>query len=149
LGRNRTIIEIGTKMEYKTTGNIKDNTITLENEVPIRGRVTVIIQQDEEIISQQLILSFLKEKLPEWKKKYSVEKIGIFGSFARSEQTSESDIDVIIKFCDNPKDIFNSKNKIRESIEERFKKKVDIANELYLKSHVKEQVLKEAIYVVE
>ena len=30
-------------MDYKTTGNIKGNTITLENEVPIRGRVTVII----------------------------------------------------------------------------------------------------------
>lgn len=136
-------------MDYKTTGNIKGNTITLENEVPIRGRVTVIIQQEEEFISQQLILSFLKEKLPEWKKTNSVEKIGIFGSFARTEQTSDSDIDIIVKFCDNPKDIFNCKNKIRESIEERFKKKVDIANELYLKPHVREQILKEAIYVVE
>ncbi|MBK8394018.1 MAG: nucleotidyltransferase family protein [Leptospiraceae bacterium] len=136
-------------MDYKTTGNIKGNTITLENEVPIRGRVTVIIHQDEDIISQELILSFLKEKLPEWKDLFNVEKIGIFGSFARAEQTSDSDIDVIVKFCDNPKNIFNSKNKIRESIEERFKKKVDLANELYLKPHIREQILKEAIYVAE
>lgn len=136
-------------MEFKTTGNIKGNTITLENEVPIRGRVTVIIHQEEDIVSQELILSFLKEKLPEWKDLYNVEKIGIFGSFARAEQTSDSDIDIIVKFCDKPKDIFNNKNKIRESIEERFKKKVDLANELYLKPHVKAQILKEAIYVVE
>jgi uncharacterized protein len=136
-------------MEFKTTGNVKGNTITLENEVPIRGRVTVIIHQEEDIISQELILSFLKEKLPEWKDLYSVEKIGIFGSFARTEQTSDSDIDIIVKFFDKPKDIFNSKNKIRECIEERFKKKVDLANELYLKPHVRDQILKEAIYVVE
>lgn len=61
-------------MDYKTTGNIKGNTITLENEVPIRGRVTVIIHQDEDIISQELILSFLK-KLPEWKDLFNVEKL--------------------------------------------------------------------------
>ena len=45
-------------MEFKTSGNIKGNTITVENEVPIRGRVTVIIHQEEDIISQELILSF-------------------------------------------------------------------------------------------
>lgn len=136
-------------MDYKTTGTIKGNTIILESEIPVNGRVTVIIHQEEEIISQQSILSYLKENLPEWKELYSVENIGVFGSFARSEQTNESDIDIIVKFSDKPKDIFNSKNKIRESIEEKFKKKVDLANEVYLKPNAREQILKEAIYVIE
>jgi len=29
---------------------------------------------------------------------YSPERIGIFGSFARSEETAESDIDILVKF---------------------------------------------------
>jgi hypothetical protein len=136
-------------MDYKAIGNIKGNTITLDTEIPIRGKVTVIIQQENEVLTQQLILSFLKKNFSEWRRLYSIEKIGIFGSFARNDQTSDSDIDVIVKFSENPKHIFNSKNKIREIIEEKFKKKVDLANEQYLKPHAREQILKEAIYVFE
>jgi predicted nucleotidyltransferase len=29
---------------------------------------------------------------------YSPERIGIFGSFARKEETAESDIDILVKF---------------------------------------------------
>lgn len=136
-------------MDYKATGVLNGNTITLETEIPIRGKVTVVIQQETENVTQQQILSFLKENISEWRKLYSIEKIGIFGSFARNEQTSDSDIDIIIKFSENPKNVFNSKNKIREVIEDKFKKKVDLANEQYLKPHVREQILKEAIYVIE
>ena len=136
-------------MDYKATGNIRGNTITLETEIPIRGKVTVIIHQETEILTQQRILSFLKEKFSEWRRLYSIEKNGIFGSFARDEQTNESDSDIIIKFSENPKDVFYSKNKIRDTIEEKFEKKVDLANEQYLKPHVREQILKEAIYVFE
>ena len=136
-------------MDYKAIGILKGNTITLETEIPIRGKVTVVIQQETENVTQHQILSFLKENISECRNLYRIEKIGIFGSLARNEQSSDSDIDIIIKFSENPKNVFNSKNKIRESIEEKFKKKVDLANEKYLKSHVRDQILKEAIYDIE
>ncbi|WP_229704111.1 nucleotidyltransferase family protein, partial [Caldalkalibacillus thermarum] len=39
----------------------------------------------------QLIKPILQEK-------YNVRKIGVFGSFARGEQTGKSDIDILVEF---------------------------------------------------
>ncbi len=52
-----------------------------------------------------LSLSEIKNKLQENKKyfedKYSVSKMGIFGSYARNEANADSDIDILVDF-DNP-----------------------------------------------
>lgn len=36
--------------------------------------------------------------LPELKKKYPVSYLALFGSYARGEQTAESDIDIMVEF---------------------------------------------------
>jgi len=40
----------------------------------------------------------LKKIKPEIMKKYKVKEIGVFGSFARGEETEESDIDILVTF---------------------------------------------------
>jgi predicted nucleotidyltransferase len=48
--------------------------------------------------SRQDILVSLKNLKREVAKEYSVKKIGVFGSVARNEQTSQSDIDLLVEF---------------------------------------------------
>lgn len=76
-----------------------------------------------DIISKEEILSFLRENKELLKEKSDVDKIMLFGSYARDEATSESDIDILIE----------SKNKgfrkmlfVQELLEKKFNRKVDV-----------------------
>lgn len=44
----------------------------------------------------------LAEMLPELKKRYAVRSLAIFGSYARGEQTADSDLDVLVEFEKTP-----------------------------------------------
>jgi len=57
--------------------------------------------------SQQLknadhFIRILRQHLPEIREKYSVSYLGVFGSYVRGEQTSESDLDVLVEFDETP-----------------------------------------------
>lgn len=44
----------------------------------------------------------LRRHLPELREKYSVESLALFGSYARGEEHSESDIDLLVTFEEPP-----------------------------------------------
>ncbi|MCF6309439.1 MAG: nucleotidyltransferase domain-containing protein [Sulfurimonas sp.] len=71
------------------------------------------------------VLNYLKEHYQEFKTKYDVEKIGLFGSYARDEATDDSDIDIFVKMKPSMFDMIA----IKEQIEEDLHKKVDIIRE--------------------
>ena len=74
-------------------------------------------------------------------------KIVLFGSFARSEQTAQSDIDLIIELDAPDTDVYLLKNSIREFIASRFNRGVNLAREKYLRPYARDMILKEAIFV--
>lgn len=41
------------------------------------------------------ILEYLKNNKSNFKDNYNIEKFGLFGSFARNEQTANSDVDIV------------------------------------------------------
>ena len=47
-------------------------------------------------LSKEKILGFLRKNKPLFKKKFGVDEIMLFGSYARDEATPESDIDILI-----------------------------------------------------
>jgi len=63
---------------------------------------------------------------------YNPERIGIFGSFARQEETPESDIDILVKFHDTIS-LFELV-KIERELSEILGKKVDLVTEPALKN---------------
>ncbi|NLO17610.1 MAG: nucleotidyltransferase family protein [Arcobacter butzleri] len=71
------------------------------------------------------ILNYLKEHYSEFKNKYSVEQIGLFGSYARDEASENSDIDIFVKMKPS---LFNMVA-IKEQIENDLNRKVDIMRE--------------------
>ena len=90
------------------------------------------------------ILNYLKEHYQEFKNKYQVEKIGLFGSFARDEATQESDIDIFVTMRPSLYDMVA----IKEQIENDLHTKVDIVREYKnMKPFFLQMIQKEIIYV--
>ncbi|MBD3271706.1 MAG: nucleotidyltransferase [Elusimicrobia bacterium] len=78
-------------------------------------------------------------------KLYKVKKIGIFGSFARSNQNSKSDIDILVEFEQGGK-TFDNYMDLKFFLEELFHRKVDLVIKEALKSRIKNLVLSEVQY---
>ncbi len=93
------------------------------------------------------ILNFLRENKEMLLSRYSLTKIGIFGSYARNEQTEKSDIDFIFQFEDDAKDLYNKYFDLHEYLKSVFKKEVDICSERGIKPMFKPYILKDVIYV--
>jgi uncharacterized protein len=99
------------------------------------------------MLDQSEILKFLSENISELKTGYNVSKIGIFGSFARNEQTENSDIDIIFEFETGTTGIFEKKIKLQEYLHKSFNRDIDLCREKYIKPYVKNYLSREAIYV--
>ena len=86
----------------------------------------------------------LKNLKPLLSDRFSVEKIGYFGSYSRDEQTEKSDIDIIVEFR-KPLgwDFFD----LQEFLEKELKIKVDLVSMKALKEQLKDSILKQARFV--
>ncbi len=89
------------------------------------------------------VLNYLKEHYQEFHNKYNVERIGLFGSYARDEATQDSDIDIFVAMKPNIFDMIA----IKEQIEEDLHTKVDIVREhKNIKPFFLEMINKDLIY---
>ena len=87
-------------------------------------------------------LEFLKPVLRE---RYNVETIEIFGSYARCEQSKNSDLDLLVTYSE-PLDFIEIYH-LRKFLQEELKIKVDVISKLFLNPFIKERVLNEAVSV--
>ncbi|MBB4070621.1 nucleotidyltransferase family protein [Salinibacter ruber] len=77
-------------------------------------------------IEDQLLaeLSYLRER-------YAVERLGLCGSFVRGEQTSESDVDLLVTFSETP-DLLEFVN-LKRHLEDLLGREVDLGMPTALK----------------
>ena len=87
--------------------------------------------------------------------KYNVRRIGLFGSYARGEQTTSSDIDFIAefdltRFGENFKGLYKAFNELSDYLEDLFKRKVEILTPDSVKTirikEVKDKIERSVIY---
>lgn len=50
------------------------------------------------MLTKEKIAEILREKYPYLIAKYGVKRLGLFGSYARGEQTEDSDVDLVAEF---------------------------------------------------
>jgi predicted nucleotidyltransferase len=91
------------------------------------------------------ILKTLKSLKKNISNKYKVNRIGLFGSYMRGEQTINSDIDILTNFKDDA-DLFDLVG-LGQFLEEKLQQKVDIVPEDALRKELKNKILKEAVYI--
>jgi predicted nucleotidyltransferase len=86
----------------------------------------------------------LKELKPVLYQKYFVEKIGYFGSYARSEQNQNSDIDILVSL---KKPLGWEFFDLQEFLEKELKIKVDLVSEKALKEQLRQIILNSVKYI--
>ena len=106
-------------------------------------------------IRKEEILKKLKEIN---KEKYSILKLGLFGSFSKNINTNDSDIDILVKM-EFKKGMYQNFCSLYKKLEEIFQKKVDLVDESMFeykfknpkvqkyKDDIKEEILRSVIYV--
>lgn len=99
------------------------------------------------MVNKEDILSFLRSNKDQLFAEFHLVKLGLFGSFARGEESEDSDIDLIVEFKPNTENLTEKKSKIKSSIQNRFNREVDICREKYIKPYFKAQILPSTIYV--
>jgi len=95
--------------------------------------------------TRQDVLSSLKNLKREVARDYSVKTIGVFGSVARSEETEQSDIDLLVEFS-RPVG-FVTFMRLEHFLSERLGVQVDLVTSDSLKPVIRQDVLAEVIYV--
>jgi|SRR6056297_2194335 len=88
-----------------------------------------------------IILHELKDTLRE----LGVRRIGLFGSFARNNSTSESDVDMTVSFLPGYKN-YDTFFQLAELLEEHFERKVEIITEESISPYLKKEIEKDVGY---
>lgn len=96
--------------------------------------------------NEDQIFAYFKAHKHDFQEKYGVYKIGVFGSFARHEQTEESDIDIAIEMVPEKKNLHNFLA-FKRHLENAFGRKVDLGIASALKPEARKFVEKEIVYV--
>lgn len=91
------------------------------------------------------ILTQLKEIKPDLEKDYDITELGVFGSFARGEQTANSDIDILVDYKEGTSLL--TLGGLQYMLTELFKTKVDLVMKKTLKRNIGKQILSEVVYV--
>jgi predicted nucleotidyltransferase len=93
----------------------------------------------------QEIIGALQELNDEISQKYRAEIKGIFGSYVRGEQKESSDIDILVMFFEGAT-LFDFVG-LSDYLESKLNLKVDIVPIDTIREEIKENILKQAIYL--
>ena len=88
------------------------------------------------------VLSLQKQSICEI---YRITEIGIFGSYARGDETETSDIDILVDYETAPTLIMLVE--LRDYLSQLFGIKVDIVTKNGLKPRIRDRVLAEVVYI--
>ncbi|NCO74676.1 MAG: nucleotidyltransferase family protein [Cyanobacteria bacterium] len=104
------------------------NTLTQQNQILDKNKVLKVIKAQENLFN-----------------KYHIKTLALFGSTARNEATENSDLDFLVEFNTSP--TFDNYMDLKFYLEELFNKPIDLVIKQDLKPIIREEVMKEAVYV--
>jgi predicted nucleotidyltransferase len=91
------------------------------------------------------VIRILKKERGELAAQYNISSLSLFGSVARNEARTDSDVDLLVEF-NQPVGLFQF-IELQQRLEALLGCKVDLGTPRSLKPRLKEQVLREAIRV--
>jgi predicted nucleotidyltransferase len=121
--------------------------IVEKNRIPNNILIKLKPVKRKEIVSIPYIKKCLREILEKSKKNEDISKAYLFGSYARGEETSLSDVDIRLEVNDNFT-LFDL-TEIAYNLEEKLNKKVDIITSGNLDELLYEEIKKEEICIYE
>jgi len=89
------------------------------------------------------VLQIISGMRQELNQRFTVKRIGVFGSFARGEEGPESDVDIIIELADPT---FDNYMDIKFMLEDILQRSVDLVMADTLKPRLRPIIEQEAVY---
>ena len=89
------------------------------------------------------VLEALREIRIEIAERFSVKRIGVFGSFARGDAEAESDVDIVVELSDPTFDHYMD---LKFRLEEVLQRSVDLVMAETLKPRLKPIIEREVVY---
>jgi predicted nucleotidyltransferase len=96
------------------------------------------------LYTRQQLFDKLRELKPILYQKYGIRRIGVFGSYATGTQHEGSDVDLLVELT---RPLGWEYFGLASRFEELLHTKVDVATENELKPRVKDEVIKQVIYI--
>jgi uncharacterized protein len=96
-------------------------------------------------MKQDVVLQILRQKNAELTKKFGVKSLSLFGSIARNEATSDSDVDLLVEF-NRPVGYFGLFT-LQDYLEDLLGCPVDLGTPDILKPYIRERVMGDLIHV--
>jgi len=102
------------------------------------------MRQSSKITDKQSIINVLITEKPILQNKFSVMKIGLFGSFSIDDATNESDIDILVEF-DKPIgwEFFD----LQDYLQNLFNRKIDLVSTKALKPQLRDKIINQTIFI--
>lgn len=85
----------------------------------------------------------LREHMPDLRKRYGVRSLGVFGSYARGEETPRSDLDILVEFAQVP-DLFKFMD-LEDHLRALLSIKVELVSRKALKGSIGRRILSEVV----
>jgi predicted nucleotidyltransferase len=89
------------------------------------------------------ILRVIREKRPELTRRFTVRRIGVFGSFARDSASAESDVDILVELAEPTFDHYMD---LKFYLEEILNRSVDLVMADTVKPRLRRIIGKEVVY---
>lgn len=96
------------------------------------------------MVEKQKILTILKQHKKSLLSKYPIRSIGLFGSVSRNEESSQSDVDILVEFDGNIGIRFID---LAEEFESLLRRNVDLVSKNAIKPRYYQSIKDEIIYV--
>ena len=96
------------------------------------------------MLTREIILNKIEQNL-ETIKKYSVKRIGLFGSYVKNKQTKKSDIDIVVEFKKGKK-TFDNYMELKFFLEDLLECKVDLVIAEAIKPDLKSYIMEDVKY---
>lgn len=90
----------------------------------------------------------IKRKIRPTLERHGVKKAAVFGSFARGEESRESDVDILIEFQQSNDKSLLDLVALKLDLEDILEKKVDVVEYSTIKPLLRKNILKEQVLVL-
>ncbi|AUD05285.1 nucleotidyltransferase family protein [Spirosoma pollinicola] len=98
-------------------------------------------------INQTYILETLRANRARLQKEFGIERIGLYGSFARNEETEKSDIDLVYSLEKGVALSWEERERLYRILRRKLHRKLDLVEWAYMNPIIGYYVKKELIYV--
>jgi len=98
------------------------------------------------MLNRDTIIAYLQQHKADFIEKYSINKIGLFGSFATQKNVDSSDIDIVYETSSKGL-TFKEMTNLENELNIEFGKDIDLVNFKYMNPLIKRKAIKDIIYV--